>query len=65
MMAHDRAIRRLTTILAAAVVGDSKLMSVDEEATPKTLGAWRAVPWTEVHHRPRIQTHTGTAQSPE
>ncbi len=35
--------RRLTTILAADVVGYSKLMSIDEEATLKTLRTYRAV----------------------
>jgi class 3 adenylate cyclase len=42
-MASDAINRKLTTIFAADVVGYSQLMAVDEEATLKTLRAYRKV----------------------
>jgi class 3 adenylate cyclase len=42
-MTADTINRKLTTILAADVVGYSRLMSADEEATLKTLTAYRAI----------------------
>ena len=40
-MTHPGASRRLATILAADVVGYSRLMALDEEATVRTLKAHR------------------------
>ncbi len=40
-MAEDRAERRLTTILAADVVGYSRLMAADETGTLTSLKAIR------------------------
>ncbi len=42
-MAADRVQRRLAAILAADVVGYSRLMDVDEEATLRTLKAYRQI----------------------
>ncbi len=42
-MTEKRAMRKLTTILAADVVGYSRMMAADEEATLETLRAWREV----------------------
>ncbi len=42
-MASDAVNRKLTTILAADVVGYSKLMAADEEATLRTLQTYREV----------------------
>ena len=39
----DKVVRKLTTILAADVVGYSKMMSVDEEGTLRTLRAYRTI----------------------
>ena len=41
-MAKDRAERRLTTILAADVVGYSRLMATDETGTLNSLKALRS-----------------------
>ena len=40
-MAEERVQRKLTTILAADVEGYSRLMSVNEEDTLKTLNIYR------------------------
>ena len=42
-MAEERVQRKLTTILAADVEGYSRLMSVNEEATLKTLNIYRKI----------------------
>ncbi len=42
-MAEERVQRKLTTILAADVVGYSRLMHADEEATLKILGEYREI----------------------
>ncbi len=42
-MAEYEVTRKLTTILAADVVGYTRLMRADEEATLKTLGEYREV----------------------
>ena len=42
-MSADAIRRRLTTILAADVVGYSQLMSVDEEGTVRVLDAYREI----------------------
>ena len=42
-MAQEDVERRLTTILAADVVGYSRLMEADEEATARTLRAYREI----------------------
>ena len=42
-MAAESINRKLTTILAADVVGYSRLMAADEEATHRTLTAYRAI----------------------
>ncbi len=42
-MAQENVARRLVAILAADVVGYSRLMGEDEEATLKTLRAYREV----------------------
>jgi adenylate cyclase len=42
-MAEERVKRKLTTIFAADVEGYSRLMNADEEATLKTLGAYRDI----------------------
>ncbi len=42
-MAEYEVTRKLTTILAADVVGYTRLMRADEEATFKTLGEYRDV----------------------
>jgi class 3 adenylate cyclase len=42
-MAAEGVHRKLTTILAADVVGYSRLMAADEEATHRTLTAFRAI----------------------
>ncbi len=42
-MAGERVQRRLAAILAADVVGYSRLMDVDEEATLRTLKAYRQI----------------------
>ena len=42
-MAEDRVERRLAAILAADVVGYSRLMGEDEEGTPATLKSYRSV----------------------
>ena len=42
-MAVDRAQRRIAAILAADVVGYSRLMGKDEETTLATLNGYRAV----------------------
>ncbi len=42
-MAPDSTARRLATILAADVVGYSRLMALDEEATVRTLHAHREI----------------------
>ncbi len=43
MEAHEGVSRRLSTILAADVVGYSKMMAADEEATLRTLLSYRAI----------------------
>ena len=54
-MAKDRAERRLTTILAADVVGYSRLMGDDEEATLASLTTCREVIGERVAaHRGRV-----------
>ncbi len=42
-MSSDQVSRKLTTILAADVVGYSKMMAADEEATLRTLRSYRAI----------------------
>ena len=47
--------RKLTAILSADVAGYSRLMGDDEEATIRTLTAYRAVMTTLIqHHRGRV-----------
>ena len=42
-MASQKTLRKLTAILSADVVGYSRLMGADEEATIETLTAYRKV----------------------
>ncbi len=42
-MAQQNVTRRLAAILAADVVGHSRLMEADEDATIRTLGTYRQV----------------------
>ncbi len=42
-MAEDRVQRRLAAILAADVVGYSRLMEADEEATVATLSTYQEI----------------------
>ncbi len=60
-MADDRVERRLTAILAADVVGYSRLMGLDEEGTLATLKAHRGsfLDPTITRHRGRIVKTTG------
>ncbi|MDX1485605.1 MAG: adenylate/guanylate cyclase domain-containing protein [Alphaproteobacteria bacterium] len=61
-MAQDGVTRRLTTILAADVVGYSRLMAADEEATLATLKAYREVMDSLVDkHRGRLVGTAGDA----
>ncbi len=61
-MASATANRRLTTILAADVVGYSRLMAADEEATLNTLRAYRAIIYALVEkHNGRVFNTAGDA----
>ena len=54
-MAEDKVTRKLTTILAADVVGYTRLMRADEEATLKTLGECRdVIDWLIARHEGRV-----------
>ena len=54
--------RKLTAILSADVVGYSRLMGADEEATVATLGAYRKVFTSEIKkHRGRVVDAKGDA----
>ncbi len=54
--------RKLTAILSADVVGYSRLMGDDEEATVATLGAYRKVFTSEIKkHRGRVVDAKGDA----
>lgn len=52
-LAPDRVERRLAAILCADVVGYSRLMGDDEEATLRTLADYREI------MRERIEAHAG------
>ena len=59
-MAKDRVQRRLAAILAADVVGYSRLMGVDEESTLRTLHSYREIiDRLIVRHEGRIFTTGG------
>lgn len=54
-MAEERARRKLTAILSADVKGYSRLMSEFEDATVRTLTAYREVMAMLIqHHRGRV-----------
>jgi len=48
-MAEEQAKRKLTAILSADVKGYSRLMGEHEEATDRTITAYREV--MRIHHR--------------
>jgi len=59
---QQKATRKLTAILCADVVGYSRLMGTDEEATVATLGAYRKVFTSEIKkHRGRVVDAKGDA----
>ena len=61
-MAQDNVARKLTTIFATDVVGYSRMMAVDEEATLETLQTYRGVIDTLIEkHGGRIFNTAGDA----
>ena len=59
-MTTESVKRKLTAILSADAVGFSRLMNNDEEATLKTLNAYRALMTKHiVQHRGRVVDKTG------
>jgi len=61
-MAESKTQRKLTAILCADVVGYSRLMGADEEATIETLTAYRKVFTSKIKkHRGRVVDAKGDA----
>ena len=59
-MTTESVKRKLTAILSADAVGYSRLMNDDEEATLKTLNAYRALMTKHIEqHRGRVVDTTG------